>query len=127
MMAMAAVPVENRRLLIRVLIWAAVLCAIAVAIKYLVVERPVISAICESDAPAWWCAIREAIIRLFYLGIPAVASLVFGIVALLLGGHRSARWWSVAAIILAAPAIVLWGADYAAPAFVLGLVRLLRG
>lgn len=117
----------ERRLLHRTLIWAAVICALTVAFKYLVVEQPAISAICESDAPAWWCPIREAAIRIFYPRIPGIASLVCGVIALLLGGHRSARWWSVAAILLAAPSIVLWGADYAAPAFVLGLIRLLRG
>ncbi len=126
-MTVAAVPVENRRLLVRVLIWAAVVCAVAVAIKYLVVERPAISAICESDAPAWWCAIRETIIRVFYVGYPSYLSLALGVVALLSAGRTWARWWAIAAIILAAPSIVLWGADYAAPAFLLGLIRLLRG
>jgi hypothetical protein len=126
MLASVVSPPE-RRLLRHVLIWAGVICALTIAFKYLVVEQPAISAICESDAPAWWCSIREAIIRLFYPRIPGIASLVCGVIALLLGGHRSARWWSVAAIILAAPSIVLWGADYAAPAFVLGLIRLLRG
>jgi hypothetical protein len=118
---------SGRRSLRRGLIWAGVICALMIAFKYLVVEQPAVSALCESDAPAWWCTIREMIIRLFYPRIPGIASLVCGIIALLLGGHRTARRWAVAAVILAAPSIVLWGADYAAPGFVLGLIRLLRG
>jgi hypothetical protein len=117
----------ERRFLRRVLICAGVICALMIAFKYLVVEQPAISALCESDAPAWWCTIRDLTIRLFYPRIPGIASLVCGVIALLLGGHQSARWWSVAAILLAAPSIVLWGADYAAPGFILGLIRLLRG
>lgn len=126
-MSASVVSSPDRRLLHRTLIWAGAICVLTIAFKYLVVEQPAIAAICESDAPAWWCPIREAIIRLFYPRIPGIASLVCGVIALLLGGHRSARWWSVAAILLAAPSIVLWGADYAAPALVLGLIRLLRG
>jgi hypothetical protein len=117
----------GRRLLRRVLISAGVICALMIAFKYLVIEQPAISALCESDAPAWWCTIRELTVRLFYPRIPGIASLVCGIIALLMGGHPTARWWAVAAVILAAPSIVLWGADYAAPGFVLGLIRLLRG
>ena len=126
-MSASVVSSSERRLLLRVLLWAAVLCALSVAFKYLVVEQQAIAAICESDAPAWWCQVRESIIVFFYNRYPAIASLALAIVALLLGGHRSARYWAILAIILAAPSIVLWGADYAAPAFLLGLIRLLRG
>jgi hypothetical protein len=123
---MTALPADIRRSVIRVLCWALAICALALAFKYLVVERQALAVICESAAPEWWCEIRESIILVFYQDIPAIASLALAIVALLMDGRRSARILSVTAIILAAPAIVLWGADYAAPAFVIGLLRLLR-
>lgn len=127
MSAASAVSVTDGRLLIRTLAAAAVLCAVAIAFRYLVIELQPVAAMCEEAGAPWWCAIREAIIRIFYSDVVGVMSLGMGIVALLLGGRASAHQWAIAAMIWASPSIVLYSADYAAPAFLLGLIRLLRG
>lgn len=123
--AMAKV-VHLRCRTLQVLLLAAALCAIAIAFRYLVVERQPVALLCEAAGAPWWCAIRESIIRLFYSDMIGIVSLGCGLVALLLGGRSGARWWAIAAVVSAAPSIVLYSADYAAPAFLLGLIRLLR-
>lgn len=125
-MSDAAVAVGERRRLVVVLAWAAALCAIAIAFRYLVIELRPVAELCESAAAPWWCVVREAIIRIFYSDIVGVMSLWMAVVALLLGGLAMAQSWAVAAVIWAAPSIVLYSADYAVPAFLLGLLRLLR-
>lgn len=110
----------------QVIFAALVIFAISVALKYLVVENSELAVICQSEAPLWWCPIRETLIRTFYLRIPAVASLVLGLLAIVLGGRPLARPLAITAILLAASSLVLWGADYAAPGLLLGLLRLLR-
>jgi hypothetical protein len=117
----------DRRLLYRTLGWAIFLCVVAIAFRYLVIELQLVAALCEEGGGPWWCAIRESIIRTFYSDAVGIMSLGMGIVALLLGGRASAQQWAIAAIIWAAPSIVIYSADYATPAFLLGLIRLLRG
>lgn len=117
----------RQRRVVRVLIWAGALCAIAIAFRYLVIELRPVAEFCEDSGAPWWCAIREAIIRIFWSDLVGMMSLGMGIVALLLGGRQAGSVWAIAAIIWAAPSIVLYSADYAAPAFLLGLIRLIRG
>jgi len=124
-LSMAAIP--ERRLLVRVLGWAAFLCAVAMAIRYLVIELQPVALLCEASSPPWWCGVREAIVQIFYSDAVGVMSLCMGLVALFLGGRPTGAMWAIAAIIWAAPSIVLYSADYATPAFLLGLIRLLRG
>ncbi len=123
--SVAAIP--ERRLLVRVLGWAAFLCALAMAVRYLVIELQPVAQLCEASGPPWWCGAREAIIQIFYSDAIGMLSLGLGGVALLLGGRPSGAIWAIAAIVLAAPSIVLYSADFATPAFLLGLLRLLRG
>ena len=127
MSAASIVSAPDRRLLVRVLGWAAFLCAVAIAFRYLVIEFQPVAAICEESGAPWWCAVREAIIHIFYSDMVGITSLGMGIVALLLSGKSAGPVWAIAAVIWAAPSIVLYSADYAAPAFLLGLIRLLRG
>jgi hypothetical protein len=84
----AAVP--ERRLLVRVLKWAAFLCALAMAIRYLVIELQPVALLCEASSPPWWCGVREAIIQIFYSDAVGIMSLCMGGVALLLGGRPTA-------------------------------------
>ena len=115
----------DRRLLRRVLAWAAGLCLIALAFRHLAIEFPPVAGLClVTDAP-WWCAIRQAIIQTFYSDGVGFISLVLGFVALF-GGRTQGPMWAIATIVLAAPSIVLYSADYAVPAFLMGLIRLLR-
>lgn len=122
--SVAAAP--ERRLLFRVLACAGALCAIAIAFRYLIIERQAIAEFCEAGGLPWWCAIREGIIVTFYSDAVGIVSLAMAVLALLLYGRLSGRFWSIAAIVWAAPSIVLYSADYAVPAFLMGLIRLLR-
>lgn len=117
---------SGRRLLFSVLAWAALLCATAMAFRYLVVEFQPVAALCTESGALWWCGIREGIIHIFYSDAVGIMSLGMGLTALLLGGRPSGFIWAIAAVIWAAPSIVLYGADFAVPAFLLGLLRLLR-
>ncbi len=125
-MSASVVSAPERRLLSGVLASAAGLCALAIGFRYLIIERQPIAEFCEAAGAPWWCAIREGIIVTFYSDMVGIMSLVMGLLALLLGGRPSGRFWAIAAIIWAAPSIVLYSADYAAPAFLLGLVMLVR-
>jgi hypothetical protein len=127
MSAASTMPRPDRRLLYRTLAVAVFLCAIAFAIRYLLIELPSTVAICDGGGAPWWCGAREAIVQVFYNDIVGIMSLVLGLFALLLGGRSVATVLAVAAIISAAPSIVLYSTDYATPAFLLGLIRLLRG
>lgn len=121
----AAAPYNQPRL-IRVLAWAAALCAVAIAFRFLVIEFPPVAAICLESNPSWWCAVRETIIVTFYSDTVGVISLFLGLVALLIGGRPGGTLLAIAAVISAAPSIVLYSADFAVPALLLGLLRLLR-
>ena len=115
----------DRRLLRRVLTWAVLLCLSALAFRHLVIEfQPVVGLCVVNDAP-WWCVIRQAIIQTFYSDGIGIISLCLGLVALF-GSRTYGPMWAIATIVLAAPSIVLYSADYAVPAFLMGLIRLLR-
>ena len=117
----------DRRRLIRVLAWAGGLCAVAIAFRFLVIEYQPVATICLESSPPWWCAVREAIIKTFNSDAVGMISLGLGLVALLLGRRPADAIFAIAAVILAAPSIVLYSADFAVPALLLGLLRLLRG
>lgn len=115
-----------RRPIWRALGWAIALCLLAVAFRYLVIEWRPVSSLCDVAAPPFWCAIRQILIEVFYSDVIAVASLAAAILAFALYRQRGSRLIATAALILASPSIVLYGADFAAPAFLLALLRLLR-
>ena len=123
--SLVAAPSDQRRL-IRVLAWAACLCALAIAFRHLVIEFQPVASLCMESTVPWWCGIREFVIQTFYSDAVGIMSLGMGLAALLLGGRRTGYIWAIAAIIWASPSIVLYSADYAVPAFLLGLLRLLR-
>ena len=115
----------DRRLLRLVLTWAAALCLLALAFRFLVIEFQPVASYCLVEGAPWWCAIRQAIIQTFYSDGVGIISLAMSFVALF-GSRPYGPMWAIAAIVLAAPSIVLYSADYAVPAFLLGLIRLLR-
>jgi hypothetical protein len=117
----------ERRRLIRILGWVVFLGAVAIAFRYLVIELRPVAELCESTGAPWWCDIRETIIRVFYSDSIGILSFGMAIVAVLLGSRPSGRLWAIAAVTFAAPSIVLYSADYAAPGLLLGLVMLVRG
>lgn len=106
--------------------WAVGLCALAIAFRYLVIELRPVALLCEADAPPFWCAVRQAIITLFYSDAVGAASLAAAVLAFLLYRQRGSRFIATLAVLLGAPAIVLYSADIAVPGFLIGMLRLLR-
>lgn len=125
-MSASVAPAPERRLLFSVLACAAGLCAIAIAFRYLIIERQAIAEMCEAAGAPGWCEVREGIIVTFYSDAVGVVSLLMALLALVLSGRIGGRFWAIAAIIWAAPSIVLYSADYAVPALLLALVMLVR-
>ena len=123
--SLVAAPSDQRRL-VRVLSWSAGLCALAIAFRFLVIEFQPVATLCLESTPPWWCPIRETVIKTFYSDAVGMISLGFGFVALLLGRRPADGILAIIAVITAAPSIVLYSADFAVPAFLLGLLRLLR-
>ena len=115
----------DRRLLRKVLSWAAALFLLALAFRNLVIEFQPVASFCLVNGVPWWCGVRQAIIQTFYSDGVGIISLCLGLVALF-GSRPYGPMWAIATIVLAAPSIVLYSADYAVPAFLLGLIRLLR-
>lgn len=115
----------DRRLLRLVLTWAAALCVLALAFRHLVIEFQPVAGYCLINGVPWWCGVRQAIIQTFYSDGVGIISLVMGLAALF-GSRSYGPMWAIATIVLAAPSIVLYSADYAVPAFLMGLIRLLR-
>lgn len=116
----------TRRSTWKLFYWAVALCALAIAFRYLVIEFRPVSRLCEADVPAFWCGIREFIINLFYSDAIGIASLAAALLAFLLYRQRGSRFIAALAVLLGAPAIVLYSADVAVPGFLIGMLRLLR-
>lgn len=125
-MSASVSPGPERRLLFGVLGCAAGLCAIAIAFRYLIIERQAIAEMCEAAGAPGWCQVREGIIVTFYSDTIGVVSLLMALLALVLSGRIGGRFWAIAAIVWSAPSIVLYSADYAVPAFLLALIMLVR-
>lgn len=109
-----------------VLLGATALCLLAIAFRYLVIEFRPVSSLCEVDVPPAWCAAREFVIDLFYSDSVGIASLVAALLAFVLYRQRGSRFLACVATIIAAPAIVLYSADVAVPALLIGALRILR-
>lgn len=116
----------TRRSTWKLFYWAVALCALAIAFRYLVIEFRPVSRFCEADVPAFWCGTREFIITLFYSDDVGLASLAAALLAFLLYRQRGSRFIAALAVLLGAPAIVLYSADVAVPGFLIGMLRLLR-
>ncbi len=115
-----------RRPIWQVLGWSIGLCLLAVAFRYLVIEWRPVSSLCDVASPPFWCAIRHVLIDIFYSDVIAIGSLAAAVLAFALYRQPVSRLIAIAAMISASPSIVLYGADFAAPAFLLALLRLLR-
>ncbi|MFN4283398.1 MAG: hypothetical protein ACK4NA_12245 [Alphaproteobacteria bacterium] len=105
---------------------AVALCLIAVAFRYLVVEWRPVALQCDVAVPPVWCAARHFVIELFYSDVVGIASLAGAALSLLLYRQRGSRFIAAVALLLGAPAVVLYSADEAVPAVLLAMLRLLR-
>lgn len=106
--------------------WAMGLCVLALAFRYLVIELKPVASLCEAAVPPFWCAGRELIITVFYSDAIGIASLIAAVLSFVLYRQRGSRFIAALAVLLGAPAIVLYSADVAVPGFIIGMLRLLR-
>jgi hypothetical protein len=107
----------------RIGVGALIALAIALAVRYLLVETPALAWACqvESGAP-WWCPLRQAAVAVLRSGAPGFLSVAAGLLAILGGGRMVAG----VAVIAGAAGLVLYAAGPAALGLVLGAIRAVR-
>lgn len=101
---------------------AAIVLAVAMAIRFWLIEPRGIGIVCIEDLPPWWCGPRELLVRASLAGVWGIGALAAGVAALLL------RWWAAAALAfgLGLVGLVLYNAGMGSAGFLLGLLSLLR-
>lgn len=112
----------SRNQLMKIAAAVAVVLALALAARFLMVEPRGASLMCASDQAAWWCPLRSGLVVVFQWWVFGVVSVVAGLVGLIFGG----RGWGVAALLAGAAGLVLYNAEPAAVGFVLGLIVVMR-
>ena len=104
------------------LLFAAALWAVAYALRQTIIEPSAASLACGSDAPPWWCPVRQAILVGQSDELWGIAAFVAGLLAVLRGG-----WWAAAlAAGLSLTAIVNYNVEMGALALVLALLAFVR-
>lgn len=105
---------------------AAMLCA-AMAVRYLMIEPRDVGAACQAGLGPWWCPMRQALVALFLNNVIGLAALVLAVLAHVVSGRSTlAHASAVVAVGLGAVGLVLYNAGLGAPAFLLGLMRVVR-
>jgi hypothetical protein len=122
---MREAPISRRALLAALRPWvasAAVLLALALAVRFLVIEPRGIGIACLGEPAPWWCGPRDIVVAISSGGGWGVASLGFGMLALITGWRPLA----VLACGLGLWGVVLYNAGAAAFGLLFGLLRLVR-
>jgi hypothetical protein len=122
---MSEAPISRRALLAAVRPWvasAAVLLALALAVRFLAIEPRGIGIACLGQPMPWWCGPRDIVVAISSGGGWGVASLGFGLLALITGWRPLA----VLACGLGLWGVVLYNAGAAAFGLLFGLLRLVR-
>ncbi len=107
----------------RIGLFALAVLAIALVVRFVLVEPPELAWVCQADGTVpWWCPWREGTIAALRLGVLGFLSVAAGILAILGGGRPVAG----VAIIAGAAGLVLYAAGPAALGVVLGALRAVR-
>ena len=97
--------------------------AAAAAVRYGLVQRDDLGAVCEAIGPLpWWCTVRLAFIQGFVYGIYGYASLAFAA----LGYWRRSADAAHAAVALGTAGMVLYSFTWSAVGFLAGALALAR-
>jgi hypothetical protein len=115
----------TRALPLRFLVTAAAVMALAVVVRFQVIEPQAIGVACSAPGAPWWCLPREALVLPFHFGVPGVLALVAAVVGFFVDGPWARRLAWVA-MPIAAAGLVLYNATWSAPAIVLALLTLVR-
>jgi hypothetical protein len=122
---MSDAPISRHALLAAIRPWvasAAVVLALALAVRFLVIEPRGIGIACLGEPTPWWCGPRDLLVVISRGGGWGVASLGFGMLALITGWRPLA----VLACGLGLWGVVLYNAGAAAFGLLFGLLRLVR-
>ena len=100
--------------------------ALAVLVRFQLIEPQAIGIACSAPGAPWWCLPREALVLPFHFGVPGVIALALAVVGFLLEGPWARRLaWIVTPV--AAAGLILYNATWSAPAIVLALLTIVRG
>lgn len=96
--------------------------ALAMAVRFLVIEPRGIGIACLSAPSPWWCSPRDVVVAISRGGGWGVAALLAGILGLVTGWRPLA----VVAFVLGLWGVVLYNAGAAAFGLIFGLLKLVR-
>lgn len=100
--------------------------ALAVLVRFQLIEPQAIGIACSAPGAPWWCLPREALVLPFHFGVPGVIALALAVVGFFLEGPWARRLaWIVMPV--AAAGLILYNATWSAPAIVLALLTIVRG
>lgn len=122
---MGDAPISRRALWAAIRPWvggAAVVLALALAMRFLVIEPRGIGIACLGQPIPWWCGPRDLLVNISRGGGWGIGSLALGILALITGWRPLA----VLACALGLWGVVLYNAGAAAFGLLFGLLRLVR-
>jgi hypothetical protein len=100
--------------------------ALAVLVRFQLIEPQAIGIACSAPGAPWWCLPREALVLPFHFGVPGVIALALAVVGCFLEGPWARRLAWIA-MPVAAAGLILYNATWSAPAIVLALLTIVRG
>jgi hypothetical protein len=110
---------------LRFLVTAAVVVALAVVLRFELIEPQAIGITCAAPAAPWWCLPREVLVLPFHFGVPGVVAFVLAGGGFFLDGPWGPRLAWIA-MPVAAAGLILYNATWSAAAFVLALLVVVR-
>jgi hypothetical protein len=97
-------------------------CVVASVIRYGLIERDDLGAMCQSQDAPWWCSLRMLVIRAFVNRVFSAASLALAALA----AWRRSAWAAHAAIAVGVAGIVLYDVMGSVAGFLGGVLVLAR-
>ena len=110
---------------VRFLAFAAAVVALAVVLRFELIEPQAIGITCAAPAAPWWCLPREVLVLPFHFGVPGVVAFVLAVGGFFLDGRWGLRLAWIA-MPVAAAGLILYNATWSAAAFVLALLIVAR-
>lgn len=120
-----SVPLQLKALLhpqLKILIIGAVASAVALGLRYGVVEPESVAATCLGQTPPGWCWVRQALVVGFSRNLFALSSLVAGVLAT----ATRFRWLAVIAIVMGVMGSILYRFELAGVGLLLGALVFAR-
>ena len=110
---------------LRFLAVAAGVIALAVMVRFQLIEPQAIGIACSAPGAPWWCLPREVLVLPFHFGVPGAAAFALAVVGFFLGAPWGRRLAWVA-MPVAAAGLILYNATWSGAAIVLALLTVAR-